>query len=210
MRHIHPIQPILAVLLIVVFLYLRRRAAAKRSPAAPQGGRPESRAAAARMTEGDSPEAAYRNLRRKALNATPESLGLPGPLATDAPHAMLMEIGMSPIVTLASFANGDAGVYYQNGGGMIGGIAHESVRQAAKTFLAFGRGALPKLTRIANPPLPEPGNIRFNAVTAEGIFTAEVDREALADPGHDFSALFYAGQEVVTQMREAQQEKRPQ
>lgn len=211
MRHIHPIQPIAVIILIVVFLYLRKRNAAKRPPGAAPDGREsrDGRPAISRTTDGESPEAAYRNLRRKALAANPESMGLPGPLAPDAPHTMLMEIGMNPVVTLASFANGDAGVYYQNGGGMIGGISHENVRQAAKTFLAFGRGALPKLTRIANPPLPEPGNVRFIAVTSEGIFTSEVDREALADPKHDFSALFYAGQEVVTQMRQAQ-EKRAQ
>jgi hypothetical protein len=203
MRHIHPLEPIAVIVLIVVFLYLRKRTAAEKGTR-PGPVVPGARAAVTKPAEAD-PGAEYTALRRRALEVTAESLRLAGTLAEDEPFGMVMEMGISSsIVTLVGLADGDARLYYQTGGGMIGGKDHESVRKAVQEFLAVGRNEVGKMRRITRAPLPLSGKVRFHALTRQGTFTAEVDREALGEPDHDFSPLFYSGQAVVAEMRQVQ------
>ena len=202
MEHIHPIQPIATLLLIGLLIYLRWKRKAQDGPVRPKAA--ELRIPIERPAKvEDPPEVVYAKLRRRAFQTTPEALGLANDIGPEDPFALLMEMGMpGTVVTLACFADGDAGVYYQTGGGMIGGRAHETVRQAAKGFIAQIKPMVVGMEKMADPPLPDPGRVRFSALTPEGTFTAEVDREALADPGNPLSALYYSGQEVVSQMRE--------
>ncbi|HXU33878.1 MAG TPA: hypothetical protein VN851_25180 [Thermoanaerobaculia bacterium] len=202
MAHIHPIEPIATVLLIALYFYLRWKRKAADGPARPKAVEPKIAIERPAKVE-EPPEVVYAKLRRRALDTTPEALGVANDLAPGDPYALLMEMGMpGTVVTLACFADGDAGVYYQTGGGMIGGRAHETVRKAAKAFIAQIKPLVVGMGKIADPPLPDPGRVRFTALTPEGAFTAETDREALADRDNALSALYYSGQEVVSQMRE--------
>jgi hypothetical protein len=198
--HVPLWEPVATVALIAVYLYMRK----KNAPPAPKtmpGGAPAPRPPKPQ----EPPEAVYARLRQKALATGPESLGPAGQVGEGEPYGLLMEMAIpSSIVTLACFADGDAGLYYQSGGGMVGGGSHESVRKAAKEFLELGKRAVPRMTRTTSQPLPEPGTVRFYALTPRGVFTTETAREALEEPGNDLAALFYSGQEVVTQMRQVQ------
>lgn len=207
MEHIHPIQPIATVLLIVLYFYLRRKRKAQENPVRPKTAEPKVTIERPAKVE-EPPEVVYAKLRRRAFQTTPEALGVANEIGPEDPYALLMEMGMpGTVVTLACFADGDAGVYYQTGGGMIGGRAHETVRKAAKDFLAQIKPMIVGMGKLADPPVPDPGRVRFSALTPEGTFSAEVDREALADPGNPLSALYYSGQEVVSQMREVLAQK---
>lgn len=208
MRHIHPIQPILLVVFIVAFLWYRK----KNAPPGPAAGAPGAggapRPAATRPAKvEETPEAVYMRLRKRALDKVPANFVLGG--SEDEPYGALMEMGIADsAVTLACFADGDAGLYYQSGGGMVGGGSHESVRKAAKDFLALAGKAVPRMIKTANHPLPAPGRVRFYVLTPKGILTTETDREALGEESrNELSALFYSGQEVVAQMRQVQAQK---
>lgn len=202
--HIYPWQ-IIAVLLLVGFLvWDRRRKRAAKGPK--QGPTTSPRPAVAKVEE--TPEAAYMKMRRQAIEVDPMRLGLAGELQKDTVYGALMEMGIAKsAVTLACFADGDARVFYKTGGGMIGGIGHESVRKIAKDFIGLAQGALPKLTRTTTYSLVAPNRVAFFVLTPRGIFTAETDRDALAGPENELSALFYKGQEVVAEMREVQEQK---
>lgn len=209
---IHPLQPISAIVLIAVLLYFRKKrkiddggAAATVKGAQP---RPAIEKVERPAKPKEPPEVVYQNMRRRALETHFHSLNLAGEVKEDEPYGLVMEMGLQDsAVTLSCLANGDAGLYYQTGGGMIGGLAHENVRKASKEFVALGKTALPHMTRTAEYPLPEPGRVRFYALTPTGAFTAETDREELADPQNEFSRLFYSGQEVVGQMRQVQEQR---
>ncbi len=196
------------VILIVIFWYMQHK---KKQAAGPKGA--PSRPAVERVVKvQEPPEVVYMNLRKKILSTARESLGLagtPAEIRATEPYGLVMEMGMpKSAVTLACFANGDASVFYQTGGGMKGGGAHESVRKAAKEFTAMGEGVLSGMARAMGQPVPGPGKVRFYALTPKGLFTVETDREALGDPQDPLSALFYSGQEVVSEMREVQEQRR--
>lgn len=210
MRHIHPLQPIAVIVLIIVFLYIKRKnAPPSKGPGKNAPGEP--RAAVTRPVKPqEPPEVVFMNLRRRALESTPDSLGLGSTIRDDEPYGALMEMGISDsVVTLACFADGDAGLYYQSGGGMKGGGAHENVRKAAKEFVALSQKGLHEMSPATGPavdqPLPEPGRVQFFVLTPRGAFRTDMDRESLGESG--LSALFYCGQEVASQMRQVQQQR---
>ena len=201
MAHIHPIEPIAVIVLTALLLYMRwkHKQAAKPAPG-PTGGGPS------RLTRTLTAEETYMNLRRRALEMTPVNLGL-DPKST-APYGLLMEMGIQiSVVTLVSFVDGDANVYHKTGGGMVGGISHETVRNAAKAFVALAPNALPKMIKTSDYPLPGPDRVRFYILTPQGVFTTESNRQALTNPKSELGALFYAGQEVVAEMRQVQEQK---
>jgi hypothetical protein len=198
--HIYPWEIVVVAVFAAILIYFKRERKKvdekKAAAAAPPKREPKV---------ADSPEVKYRKLRLAALESTPEDRGLtaePG-----KPFGALMEIGMSSVVTLICFADGDASLYYASGGGMIGGSAHESVRKSAQWFVALSRKALPKMTRTDAFPMPEQDMVRFYVLAPEGVFTIATDRGSLADPTSELSTLYFSGQEVVTQMREVQELK---
>jgi hypothetical protein len=192
---------------VAAFIYFKRQqkqeAAGKGAPPAAPGA---PRKAAPKVPE--TPEAAYMNLRQKAIGTDPQRLGLPGVLKEDELYGALMEMGIpNSVVTLACFADGDARLYYKTGGGMIGGVDHETVRAASREFIALAQKALPRMIKTTNHPLPDPDRVRFYVLTPRGVFTTETNRQSLSETKSDLSALFYSGQEVVAQMRQVQEEK---
>jgi hypothetical protein len=213
MSHIYWWEPVSVIALVLFYLYLRKRSQAQGANAAkpaPASGPAAPAITAVRPRPGAAEDSAesYSSRRRRALEVTPEQLGLASALAEDEPYVLVMEMGISnSVVTLACFANGDASLLNQNGGGMIGGISHEPVRKAAREFLAHGRDAVSQMAKAPRAALPADGRVRFHAVTPLGLYSVEVDREELGEPGSEFSALFYAGQAVVTQMREVQSQR---
>ncbi|MFP5286459.1 MAG: hypothetical protein ACLGI9_12030 [Thermoanaerobaculia bacterium] len=208
MRHIHPIQPIALIILIVVLIYYKRKTAAPADGAKP-GGEAKPRSTVSQPVKPEeSAETIFKNLRREALATTADKLVLGRTYAADEPYGLLMEMEISgSVVTLVCFATGDASVYYRTGGGMVGGSAHETVRKAAVELVLQTRAALPRMIQAGGHPLPGPGKVRFYALTPKGVYTTETDRESLADPESPLGPLFYSGQEVVTQMRLVQEKK---
>ncbi len=51
------------------------------------------------------------------------------------------------------------------------------------------------------PPLPSIGRVIFYILTFSGAYTADADENELGEGKHHLSPLFYAGQDVITQIR---------
>jgi hypothetical protein len=209
MRHIHPLQPIAVIALIVFLIYFRRKQAANNpNPAVKAPAAVTEPIRKKPVKPEQPPEVVYMNLRQEALAMTPESLGQAGQVHNDEAYGVVMEMGMgTSVVTLACFADGDARLYYKTGGGMVGGHGHERVRKAAKEFVLLAHKALPGMTPTTDYPLPESDKVRFYALTPLGARTVETDRQTLGEEPSELSSLFYSGQEVVTQMRQVQEQR---
>ena len=143
----------------------------------------------------------YVRLRQQLLQLTPDQLG-DGTFA-DAPIlALLMETGYpEAVATLVAVVDGSSSLYFSNGGGFIGAGSHPAVAEASRRWLETGEEFLSELSVIADPPLPAQGMTQFVAVTPRGLCGAIGVEEELGEDGHTLSPLFYAGQDVITQIR---------
>lgn len=203
-----PFETMALIGLIAAFLYYRwrqKKAEGPKKPAFGVGPVQTTRSA----PKPKPPEEVYAGLRKEALATSPMNVGMAGQIQDDDPYGMLMEMSIaSSVMTLACFGSGDASVFYQTGGGMVGGISHEPVRKAAKEFVAQAQKALPRMKKTNEYPLPGPDSVRFYVLTPKGVFTIETSRQALGESQNTLSTLFYSGQEVVSQMRQVQEERR--
>jgi hypothetical protein len=204
-----PLETTALIGLTAAFLYYRwRQKKAAEGPGKPQpGAGPAARSGPAKPVK--TPAEVYMGLRKEALETSPMNVGMAGQIQDDEPYGMLMEMSVAnSVVTLACFGSGDASVYYQTGGGMVGGVSHEPVRKAAKEFVAQAQKALPRMKKTVDYPLPGPDSVRFYVLTPKGAFTTETSRQSLGESQNALSALFYSGQEVVSQMRQVQEDRR--
>src|SRR5689334_20306335 len=104
----------------------------------------------------------YEGLRAKALAVKANDIGFQPNAEGPQPYGVLMDMSQPrAVVTLVSFITGDASLYFSSGGGMLGGIQHESVRRAAVELVALSQGFLPHFNQVTAFPGPAEGAIRF-------------------------------------------------
>jgi hypothetical protein len=116
---------------------------------------------------------------------------------------VLMETGYpEAAATLVSLADGTASIYFSSGGGVIGGGPHDTIAAAARRFVSLSKNFLPAMAATSQYPLPKPGHVKFYVLTTKGVFTTEEAEETLGAGKHPLSPLFYAGQDVITGLRE--------
>lgn len=144
----------------------------------------------------------YSDLRMQALTGSRIAFGL-DPTSPAAPAwGVLMEIGYPEgTATLLSLSDGSASLYFSGGGGIIGGSGHETVRRAAKAFVRIAGQRQTSMRTTTMFPLPQAGSTVFYVLAGSGVFTTEADERELGGERHALSPLFYAGQEVITQLR---------
>lgn len=154
-----------------------------------------------REREQTAPAEVYLGLRQQLLRLTPDQLG--DDAFTDAPlFALLMETAYEEAVaTLVAVVDGTSSLYFSNGGGFIGAGTHAAVAEASGRWLESGQEFLSQLSAVTDPPLPDEGLTQFVAVTREGLRGAVALEEELGEGRHALSPLFYAGHDVITQIR---------
>ena len=118
------------------------------------------------------------------------------------PWGVIMDWGVaSGPVSIVAVADGSASIYISNGGGYLGGYAHESIRNAARDMVKLAAEVQSQTTVTTVYPLPRRGEVIFYLLTDAGIFTAGGSEEELQTHRHFLSKLGDAGQEVITQYR---------
>jgi len=63
------------------------------------------------------------------------------------------------------------------------------------------------MTKSDKQPVPQSGQVIFYVVTREGIYSVSRSKQALGDGDDPLSPLFFAGQEVLTQIRLLQEQQ---
>ena len=152
------------------------------------------------MGRREEPPAIYTDLRSRALSITQAELGeLP---ATPHVLAVVMDTGYSEAVaTLVALADGTTSLYFSNGGGMIGGGEHPRVAAATRRLVDVATRFLEVLSPATDFPLPAVGVTQLIAVTASGNSSATAPEAELGAGEHALSELFYAAQDVLTELR---------
>ena len=143
----------------------------------------------------------FGDLRNQVLALTAEASGIP-PLGTNAVFGVVMDIGFPEgWATIVALADGNASLYLSGGGGVIGGVGHEKVRQAAIAMNQVADTFVKQTKATISTPLPKPGEVTFYILTTRGILTATAKEEDLGEERDELSPLFYAAQDVITQLR---------
>jgi hypothetical protein len=113
-----------------------------------------------------------------------------------------METGYSNgTATLVCLADGTTSLYTSSGGGIIGGGMHESVVLQIQKLLQITDDHLPQMSRGAGQELPAPGHTVIRALTHDGPRTFEALEAELGERRSAMWPVFYAAQEVITQLR---------
>jgi hypothetical protein len=155
------------------------------------------------------PAEVYSGLRNQILSLDPKDAGITQSNETPNVWGILMETGyQEAVVTLVSLADGTTSLYFSNGGGMIGGGEHDTVAQATKSFVISAEKYYQQMTLTKSFPLPVTGRVKFYILTFSGIFTIDIDENELGNGKHELSPLFYSGQDVITQFRLVQEQKK--
>ncbi|OGR81070.1 MAG: hypothetical protein A2X32_09000 [Elusimicrobia bacterium GWC2_64_44] len=147
--------------------------------------------------------AVYRGLREMALKSTPTELGidvekLPGPL-----YGVVMDFTVSDVLgTLVAFVGGEASLYLSSGGGVVGGGAHETVREAAFGLVMNTNEHVGKMRRVEGFPPPKTGEVVFYGLTKTGVLTVTEAEEKLVDRASDVWPIYYSAQELISELRE--------
>ena len=152
-------------------------------------------------TDGSGAEV-YAALRSQALTARRTEVGIPAP-PTEAPvWGILMETGYpEDTATLFALGDGTTSLYLSGGGGVIGGHAHQGVRQANAEFLETANEYYQDLDSTETFPVPEEGRTIFYVLTDSGVLTGAGLEDDLGYGRHPLSPLFHAGHGVITQLR---------
>lgn len=155
---------------------------------------------AAQEAPARSADALYQGLRSQALATTAEELGLtPAP---GAPYGAMMEFPLGgATVTLVAYETGDASLYFSTGGGVIGGIGHERIREAAREFVAEAGRHRSAFAPASEPPSPPTGRqMQFVVLTPEGPAVASASESAIVVGSPPLSDVARAGQAVVNEL----------
>lgn len=147
------------------------------------------------------PVAIYTGLRGQIFDLKPADLELSEKQA--ALFGVLMEMGYEHgAASLVTLADGTTSLYFSTGGGIIGGGRHKEVARAAQDFLAAVRAGLPAFEPAREHPLPLVRQVRFYALTERGVYTTFAPEDDLGQNRVPLAELFYAGQQVITQLRQ--------
>ncbi|PKO23036.1 MAG: hypothetical protein CVU38_06310 [Chloroflexi bacterium HGW-Chloroflexi-1] len=92
-------------------------------------------------------------------------------------------------------------------GGVIGGVSHESVQAASKRFVSSAQQFTDKMNAATAYPLPAVGKVRFYLLSPQGVLTSEADEQDLGEERNELSPLFYAGQDVITELRTVSEQR---
>jgi hypothetical protein len=154
------------------------------------------------LTKVDSNNNSYLDLRSLAFSMTPEQIGVPIHDGQTKIYAVIMDWALGEgTVTLVAFLSGDASLYLSSGGGVIGGVGHDNIKQAAVAFINKAEKYLSKTVKTANTPLPEKDGVKFYFLTNNGTFIGEEHVQNFDNSSSQWLDLFEEGNKLITEIR---------
>jgi hypothetical protein len=139
-------------------------------------------------------------LRAQILRAGPDELGIQ-PSQNEA-YVAVMDIAYpKAVISLVTASTGDASLYFSTGGGVIGGVGHDTVRKAATAFVEAAGAEVTLLKETTDQSQPPVGHVRFLVRSSAGLRSATAREDELTAGTHPLSPLYVKGQDVITQLR---------
>jgi hypothetical protein len=153
---------------------------------------------AGRDSTDTSPDEVYSYMRNQALSFSRADFRIPAPPPGAPIWGGIMEFNTSNVAaTLLTLIDGTTSLYLGNGKSLIGGEAHENIREANTAFIRTANQAYQHLKPCESFPMPTPGQTIFYARTDSGVLTADGSNADLVKGALPLSPLFKAGHMVI-------------
>ena len=149
-----------------------------------------------------NPADAGRDLRMMMLTTPPEKTGVKPTKEFPRIYGILMDwpIG-EQTATVFSTSTGAASLYTTSAFGIIGGEGHETVRNAAMSFVRTADRFFDTSTPTTEYPYPTGDHVCFYFLTFGGVRVIEADLASINSRKSKYSELFGLGQAVLTELR---------
>jgi hypothetical protein len=150
----------------------------------------------------DEPGNPLWELREALFGLDPATLGLqPTP---ELPHVwgLIMERGHAAgPITLVVVGDGTTSLYLPTGSGVLGAGEQRTVRAASRAFLETAEAVFDVFALESDHGFPEPGEFTVHALCHGGARMVTTQEQPVMQGVGPLSALFYAGDAVLTQIR---------
>lgn len=158
------------------------------------------------MTEANENKSTSADLRKMVFDLNPNDIGLSKESFGHPVWGMVMETGFPEgAFTLVALAEGTTSLYFSNGGGIIGGGEHESVREASGYFLTGAQQFYESGTKVKEYPSAKDGEVKFYFLTYDGVLMYSAIEDKLGNEKDPLSNLFFAAHEVISELRKTQE-----
>jgi hypothetical protein len=149
-----------------------------------------------------------RQLRLRILSASASQMGLKPMQDYPRVFTALMDwpVGTN-IVSVYGSSTGDASIYTTSTFGVIGGIGHETVRNAAHQFVKIAETHYDDAVPTKDFPYPKPGHIYFYLVCFDGVRMIDVTDESLRTGKDKCLDLGNAAQQLIAELRLTMEKK---
>lgn len=153
-------------------------------------------------TKSQIPTNPYLGLRNQVLSLKPEDLGIHIPADKEEAFGVVLEIETGGgVATIVSLSSGDASMYTSTGGGIIGGMTHTNVKDAALAFVKTSQSYFHKMHIAKNSDTPKTGDIKIFILTNKHKYSYEAPEKDITNEKSYWAVLFYKGNDVITQLR---------
>jgi hypothetical protein len=121
--------------------------------------------------------------------------------ADSAVHGLVADIAYDEgTVTIVCLDDDTTAMYTSHGGGIIGAGEHEHVVAVTRRVLELAALQQVSIPLVTDDRLPLPGNVQFSVLTRQGVRSDTADEVELDNKTHPLSPLFFAIQDVVTEL----------
>lgn len=146
-----------------------------------------------------------REMRLEWLNRRPEG----AQKSSDDVVAVLMDWPVAGhVVTIAASPSGEASVITTSGFSIVGDGGSESVREAARTFIAAARRYLKVTTPTSEFQYPDRESLRFYMVTPGGVRFVSYQMKDVEQEDSPARVLYAFAQHLLTTLRRGAEERK--
>jgi hypothetical protein len=149
------------------------------------------------------PASAMRQLRLRTLTTPPADYGIIPTSQFPRVYGVVMDWGMEGFtISVVSLADGNASLYTTSTFGVIGGLGHSSVRDAALRFVTAAARYFDDGVPVREYPYPVAGRVRFYFLSFQGVRVIETSDEVFQSRTAKYSDLGTLGQQLITEFRQ--------
>ncbi|MBN1665991.1 MAG: hypothetical protein JW862_02850 [Anaerolineales bacterium] len=150
----------------------------------------------------------YIAYRDRALRITPSDVGVPDQFDPQMPFGVIFDFYLdNDLTTATAYANGDASIFFENGGGVLGGSTYEIVRNAALEVIIAGADVYPLAEPATGTPYPQPGQVGVYLMALDGVRFIDGQASDLTSGTEPLAELYQAVQNLTEQLRKISEDK---